>query len=531
MSRPIPRPAFLSGQRQLQVTFVTSSVDKFLQARLVFSRYGLTLRHSEHADRPYREDYSGSKEELLAKAIDEIRSRTGAAGGLFFVEDTSIRIEALSGDDDVPGLAAKEWFAGATFQGLDEQLRARGSDRRATVSSCIALYVPGVTHIDYFYGETLGRVADTPPAFEEDRQYSWLSPHNFNGWFLPDGADRRRLGEMSFEASLEFDFRVRALVRLVDRLEQLAVVLNPPTRLYQRRPPTPVRPHQPPLFETGRRIILVVGPTCSGKTTFGDRATSVMESRVIDASSIVRMILEDQESQGGDTGKLARELLEIEGYDVVARRIISLIGDEAASPIVIVTGFRAIQELETFRDTYRDVTVVALESSQRVRYERYLRRGTRGTLDTFEDFRRHDAAQFELGLLRVAAELADIKIANHRSLEDYLDQVDCVLGVTSLRVPGVSRVRHTHDLERRQLIRCLEVLRDTGRPLTTQEVSAHLPAGRWLRFNNANKILKRYPALAQRLETQGSNVRYSLTAAGLAYLRAMERLSSAEGGK
>ncbi len=46
-----------------------------------------------------------------------------------------------------------------------------------------------------------------------------VAPDNFNGWFIPDGS-QRRLGEMDFEESLDFDFRVKALSAVADRLEE-----------------------------------------------------------------------------------------------------------------------------------------------------------------------------------------------------------------------------------------------------------------------------------------------------------------------
>ena len=57
---------------------------------------------------------------------------------------------------------------------------------------------------------------------------------------------------------------------------------------------------------------------------------------------------------------------------------------------------------------------------------------------------------------------------------------------------------------------CGEIQRATGQ------------TGAAIRFNNVNKILKRYPALATRLEARGERVRYRISDAGRTYLRMVE---------
>ena len=102
------REIFLSKDRQLQVFFYTSSLDKYLHARTVFARSGLILHEFKSRREPYSEDYASEKEVLLARALLEILGSVGS-GSLFFVEDTSLRVEGLSTDtQDYPGLQVKE---------------------------------------------------------------------------------------------------------------------------------------------------------------------------------------------------------------------------------------------------------------------------------------------------------------------------------------------------------------------------------------------------------------------------------------
>jgi hypothetical protein len=78
---------------------------------------------------------------VLVKAIEQVNQEFGVRS-IFFVEDTSLRIESLSDQGDFPGLAVKERFSQITFNDLDRQLYDLGNDRRAKVCSDIALYVP-----------------------------------------------------------------------------------------------------------------------------------------------------------------------------------------------------------------------------------------------------------------------------------------------------------------------------------------------------------------------------------------------------
>jgi inosine/xanthosine triphosphate pyrophosphatase family protein len=129
--RPMYGDAF-RFDRVLSVFFYTSSTDKLLQARIIFVRSGYELRHYQAKSEPYDEDYSGDSEQLLTKAIRQVNAEFGIRS-IFFVEDTSVRIEALSETNDFPGLATKEWFSETSFDELNSQIRLRGGQ---PVSRC-----------------------------------------------------------------------------------------------------------------------------------------------------------------------------------------------------------------------------------------------------------------------------------------------------------------------------------------------------------------------------------------------------------
>ena len=109
----------------LTVYFYASSADKLLQAKLMFMRHGYSLRHYTGRREPYDEDSRWETEMLLDRAIEQVNAEFGIRS-IFFVEDMSLRIEALSeGLADYPGLAVKEWFSSASFDTLDRRLQKR----------------------------------------------------------------------------------------------------------------------------------------------------------------------------------------------------------------------------------------------------------------------------------------------------------------------------------------------------------------------------------------------------------------------
>ena len=515
--RPTPREIFLTKDRQLQVFFHTSNISKYLQARAVFERAGLILQHFRATTDPYLEDYGGTKRQLLVRAVKEIAGRVGT-GSLFFVEDTSVRIEALSdGDNDVPGVAVKEWFASTTFETVDQLLRERGNDRRATVKSDIALHVPGLGFPVFFEGSISGVIAASPPQFEEDAKHPWLTPNTFNGWLIPEGADKR-LGEMLFEESWYYDFRIRALEKLLTRLEEYTGILNLHPQGYVRK----VHPSITTQFQlfTGP-VLLIVGPTCAGKTTFGEWAKEQHDATHIEASAVLRMIRREQSEEDGDAFAFAHAFLSQNGPDIIARKIVQVYAGKFDKGVVI-TGFRTIEELEYIRDLYPWAKVILVDASERTRFQRQLVRGRTPDCATMDDFRKVDDQQFLFGLLRVAEYLADVRVENEGTIADYHQQIDAVFAGTDALVSGIftSAEALSETAERTQFFRCLRALDSAGRPLSCDEIEKlTVRTGARIRHNNANKVLKRAPELARRIESEGTRVRYEIQNPGRAYLR------------
>lgn len=533
--RPSPRKLFVEPDRQIgPIYFYTSSIEKYLQARLVFGRHGLEVGYFRSRTDPYDEDYSGTSETLLVQAIGQVTEEVGRAH-IVFVEDTSLRLEALSQSGaDFPGMRVKEWFARMSFEACDRELRDAGSDRRAVVKSDVALKVPGLARPVLFHGETRGHVVDHPRAFRPNSQYPWLTPRTFNGWFVPEGCSDV-LGAMALEESWHHDFRVKAFSVVIERLEEYAAALNLPSSAYRRRRALDSEHGQGRLFEAvgdaSRPVLAVIGRTCAGKSTFGEYASGKYGLRHIEASSIVRVL--SGTPRGSESAfESARRLLIERGADVVVRTMVEWYGADLGEGVV-VTGLRDIEELLALRRVVPRLRVILVDASLRTRFERQVSRGRGRHEVTFGEFKRFDSEQEWFGVLPVAENLADVRIVNEGKMEAYHQQIEALF-LGRWDVPGVEDLgTRRGDADASQLYRCLRILRDAGRALDCGEIEARSAGGRVegvvIRRNNANKVLKAVPRLARRLDKALGNsggsiqrVRYEITAGGTAYLELVE---------
>lgn len=528
--RPARIPVFAESEVRPRVNFFTSSVTKFLHARSVFDICRLPLTHFRSRQEPYDEVYEFGRTALLQSAVEQVAGLVGRKT-LFFVEDTSIRIAALSTDDvGFPGLAAKEWFAATRFEDLDAELKKRG-DRSAVVRSDIALHVPGVPEPLLFEGSTQGRVAEMAPDFLPRPEHPWLTPDTFNGWFIPDGATIP-LGAMTFEQSWEFDFRVKALMHLIAKLAEFTYVLNLPTSAYERVTRVPAHDGgQVELFPedrpSKRAILMVTGHTCAGKTEFGMVAEALSHAHHIEASEVLRGCATEEERREHEGFALANAVLTRLGADAVARRIVEKELPYTYHEIVVITGFRTIEEVAYVKRHFHDARLLVLMADRRTRYQRQIQRKRPGFVEGIDRFDDRDCEQESFGLLVVSTILADDLLENDgtsdQSLDDFRNRVRALLSGAS-KVAGLTRdQRPRHDLEHERLYRCLRAIEQAGVPLSAPEISEITnEMGVGIAQRNVNQALREFPQFAARKHSRGENIRYEMTRAGLAYVRQRE---------
>ncbi|WBL78017.1 AAA family ATPase [Bradyrhizobium xenonodulans] len=516
----------LRFDRVLTVYFYTSNADKLLQAKLMFMRHGYALRHYTGRREPYDEDYSLETRQLLDRAIEQVNAEFGVRS-IFFVEDTSLRIEALSeGAADYPGLAVKEWFSSASFEALDRELRGKGNNRRVVVKSDIALYLPALSRKIFFHGETEGAIATSPPEFSPSAQYPWLTPDTFNGWFIPQGATKR-LGEMEFEESLSFDFRAKSLSALVSRLEELNSALNIAPNFYVvRRPASPPVAEQQLLFkellmleDKPSQVLVVIGNKCAGKTTLSDYLIARDDVMVFEASSVLRSLASEADEQV-ETADDAYRFLCAHGLDCVAHTIAKYI-ERSPAILNVVTGLRTVEEVSLLVERFPRARIVFVDADVRTRFERHVRRARDKDVKAFVDFEKQDEQQARFGVLRVPTEIATDVVRNDGTLELYKERIDSLIATMTDKdeAPPQSRGHKS------ELHRTLNALRAIGSAATCAAISEKAAElGTPVRKYNTNRALKAVPEFAERVKRSEQLLSYKLTARGEALLQLLEKV-------
>lgn len=511
-----PRPNYgdaLDHERILNIFFYTSNAIKLLQARLLFMRHGYTLRHFSGTREPYDENYELDTKELLKRAIQQVNEQFGVRSS-FFVEDTSLRIDGLSANGDYPGLAVKEWFPETSFDDLDRLLKSKGNNRRATIFSDIALYIPTLRRPIFFHGETSGIIAGSSPEFEGSVQYPWLTPNTFNGWFVPDGA-KKRLGEMEFEESLEFDFRAKSIKALLARIEEYNAILDLRPNFYTIRRAGLPQGQLSLLPEQARLVLLVIGDKCAGKTTFSDHVLATYEDvSVYEASTVLRGIAEE-EGVIPTSSDEALAFLGAKGWDAVAAKIAQYI-DKSDTRWNVITGLRTPEELLLLKERFPDAQIVLVNADPRIRFERHIRRARDQDIKTFEAFRNQDEKQRQFGVLRVASELADETITNDSTIEQYHAKIGTLLDQITKKT--TSRPRKMRQLS--ELHRCLAALNKIAKAASCEQIAEETTRfGTAVRIYNTNRALKEVPEFSTRIEKSESLLQYRITRRGKTLLK------------
>ncbi|KPB84634.1 non-canonical purine NTP pyrophosphatase [Pseudomonas syringae group genomosp. 3] len=486
-----------------KILFLTSSHVKMSHISFLLKDYDIDLVPPPDYGKPYDEPRIYDRDLLLEKSIIDANQRlarnisilkaedktsevldlqfeSSEAYGqaltsdhqhkIFFIEDTSVKINALSRSKEVPGVDIKYWMRENNFYTVDALLKSKRNNRKVSVRSDIVLYLPpalrdsnGETY-KVFTGIVDGNIVDEEKKFDVNPVYPWLDNKSFNKWFVPDGATEV-LSLLPIEESLNFDFRKLALQKLICFLESKGLakkkrIIEPPQI-------------QGELFLS--QDFIFCGPTCSGKTVLAFLISRRYGYQHVEASDFMRKSFLDKYGFDSDLSihEFARNTL-LSDPGVVANQVADYV--LLMKPYrFIITGFRSIKEFEVLKSRLNrdDMKLVYIDSPLEVRYERSLKRARSDSANSIEEFERQNKLQQDMGLLEVKKH--SIVILNNESLMSYLK--GSVKGlITSDEY--VSKLSH-RALENKVFLPLEQVLmvallveEESGRtPLTTAEIA------------------------------------------------------------
>lgn len=131
------------------ITFITSNLTKLAHARYLCRNYQVNILHYKKFfyGVGYEEPRIYDRKQLLAESFKDTVARwkknvTECDNRLFFIEDTSVKIDALSeSENEVPGVDVKYWMRKINFNLLDQELRKKGNNRKCSVTSHVMLFL------------------------------------------------------------------------------------------------------------------------------------------------------------------------------------------------------------------------------------------------------------------------------------------------------------------------------------------------------------------------------------------------------
>jgi dephospho-CoA kinase/inosine/xanthosine triphosphate pyrophosphatase family protein len=358
------------------IFFFTSNRTKLAHFKYIAQSLGLQIAgFRERTYRaPYEEPRIDDRDVLLKQSYEDAltrwRKQNRDDNSFFFLEDTSVRIEALSLQKETPGVDVKYWMQSVSYASLDHELKVRGNNRLASVRSDIVLHVPArfrealriSTPFVHAFAITKGTIVEATPSSTRSLVFPWLDNRTFNSWFVPEGSNKP-MSALAISDADRFDFRAKAFRAAFEQF-------MPYGGIRSERVPS----HQLPIGTVPRLPVLVVcGYSCAGKSTIARKLCVAHNFIHIEASDFMRRAFWQRHGLRSKTsvGDFAEEALRVDpGIAAVP------IAEEIARlgyPAVVVTGFRSKLEVEVLRNELelsRAIHLVFVQARTAVRLQR-----------------------------------------------------------------------------------------------------------------------------------------------------------------
>jgi dephospho-CoA kinase/inosine/xanthosine triphosphate pyrophosphatase family protein len=411
----------------LEIIFFTSSSIKLAHARYLCRNYDVQITgfREKTFGANYTEPRIYDREQLIELSYQDALQRWQKAVSseerLFFIEDTSVAIEALSTKQETPGLDVKYWMAETDFASLDVELKALGNNRRATVRSDLVLHLPPELRStaqdkNYlcFTSSVTGCIVDKEQLFDTNPMYPWLDNKTFNKWFAPGGYSQP-ISMLPIAEADQHDFRAQAFHSMLAFLEQHKKI--------SRRTEPAVQNH----LEIEEPLFVICGPSCSGKTTLAEYLAERYGYYHVEASDFMYLSYYQRHGVGSSVniGDFAEQALR-DQPEIIAEQILCNIKANKAGAVA-VTGFRSPLEVEWFQRYYMGgypIVVVYIAANVALRFERSVIRQRDDEADNRERFDSRDVQQAAMGLAELEKRFMSARLENNDNLESFFNSFE-----------------------------------------------------------------------------------------------------------
>ncbi len=385
------------------ITFVTSNKTKLAHARYLCRNYQVDIKYYKkmYYGYAYKEPRIDDRRQLLTESFESAVARwkkyvTERDNRLFFIEDTSVRIDALSDEtNEVPGVDVKYWMRETSFEKLDKMLKARGNNRKCSVTSHVLLFLTdelknmlGIEeNYKVFTSTADGTITENEYVFDTNILYPWLDNNSFNKWFVPNGCDKpvSMLDIIQADAG---DFRKGAFEKMLSFLEANGAIKN--------------------RLQVGNQLriqfydsFVICGKTCAGKSTIGRYLADEYGYYHIEASEFMTHKLLDTHGSASNVDKheFAAKMLQAEPLFVV-KKLVDYLHDHEINDKFVITGFRTEEEVNAFFKTFPadKLHLIYVKSDYEERFRRWKLRQRDCEQYSEERFKEIDTIQEEMGV-------------------------------------------------------------------------------------------------------------------------------------
>lgn len=478
------------------ITFVTSNKTKLAHARYLCRKYQVDIKYYKKMfyGYAYKEPRIDDRRQLLTESFENAVARwrkyvTERDNRLFFIEDTSVRIAALSDDThEVPGVDVKYWMRETSFDTLDKMLKANGNNRKCSVTSHVILCLTddlknklGIEeNYKVFTSTAYGTITESEYDFDTNILYPWLDAKSFNKWFVPNGCDKP-VSMLDITQADAGDFRKGAFEGMLSFLKANGAIKN---RIY-----------------VGNQLriqfydsFVICGKTCAGKSTLGRYLADEYGYYHIEASEFMIHKLLDTHGSASNVDKheFAAKMLQAEPLFVV-KKVVDYLHDHEINDKFVITGFRTEEEVNAFFKAFPadKLHLLYVKSDYEERFRRWKLRQRDCEQYTEERFKEIDAVQEEMGVGGIESVKDVISIDNSvEGLSYYFRSFrklflhEAERDVIKINVKAIKSINIS--LEKAILITlAIECQKDESRFFTTTEIS-HL-INRYFNKNKKNK--------------------------------------------
>ena len=323
----------------------------------------------------------------------------------------------------------REELIGMAVQTREEVVGARRNDGRGLSPSGGPLLNPRFSQRMVSCGYSKGSV--TKSAFSFDL---WapilLMPGTFRGEFVPT-TSTSDFQHASIGNPISGDFDESARQPLSSQRISICAISNVPHQGSQKFGAFQVSSNATAsdsfVPSSDYPLIMVVGKSCAGKTTFGEYASNQHGRFHIEASRVMRDIADLMElSDHRPVDVVSKEVISRSGQDVVAREIVRRYAHRLDRGAVI-SGFRTLEEVEFIRTQYPLCRIVLVEASIRTRFARHLNRGRLKGIRSVDVFAEYERSQWSFGFFGRIRGLADLRVENMGTFREYHEQIDLLL--------------------------------------------------------------------------------------------------------